>query len=74
NTPLGVVITSLPESGVLLYDGQALTDEDLTQFDDNGEVIGELKTFDPTLFTYENDDESTGFFLGVKEEPEGFEG
>ncbi|KII76723.1 Ig-like domain-containing protein, partial [Vibrio renipiscarius] len=74
NTPLGVVITSLPESGALLYDGQALTDEDLTQFDDNGEVIGELKTFDPTLFTYENDDESTGFFLGVKEEPEGFEG
>ncbi|EGU43406.1 putative RTX toxin [Vibrio ichthyoenteri ATCC 700023] len=74
NTPLGVVITSLPESGVLFYDGQPLDESDLTQFDDNGEVIGELKTFDPTLFTYENDDQSTGFFLGVKEEPEGFEG
>ena len=74
NTPLRVVITSLPESGVLLYDGVPIEASELTQFDDNGDVIGELKTFDPTLFTYENDDEATGFFLGVQEEPEGFEG
>ncbi|ANS87376.1 Poly(beta-D-mannuronate) C5 epimerase [Vibrio scophthalmi] len=74
NTPLEVVITSLPESGVLFYDGQPLDESDLTQFDDSGDVIGELKTFDPTLFTYENDSQSTGFFMGVQEEPDGLEG
>ncbi|EGU32402.1 putative RTX toxin, partial [Vibrio scophthalmi LMG 19158] len=60
NSPLRVVITSLPESGVLFYDGVALTENDLTVFNNlsvsdslsqsNGDVIGELKTFDPTLF------------------------
>ncbi|WP_367971494.1 cadherin-like domain-containing protein [Vibrio scophthalmi] len=84
NAPLRVVITSLPESGVLFYDGVALTENDLTVFNNlsasdslsqsNDDVIGELKTFDPTLFTYENDNQSTGFFLGVQEDPEGFEG
>ena len=60
-----VVITDLPDSGTLLYNGVPLTESDLTQFDANGDVIGSLNTFDPNGFTYQNDDESTGFFLGV---------
>ncbi|WP_260258402.1 Ig-like domain-containing protein [Vibrio intestinalis] len=69
-----VVITDLPDSGTLLYNGVPLTESDLTQFDANGDVIGSLNTFDPNGFTYQNDDESTGFFLGVDESPDGMTG
>ncbi|WP_164675295.1 Ig-like domain-containing protein [Vibrio rhodolitus] len=74
NTPLSVVITSLPKSGTLLYDGEPVTEDMLTLFDDGGAPIGELQKFDPELFSYQNDQQSTGFILGVKEEPEGREG
>ncbi|WP_270019388.1 Ig-like domain-containing protein [Vibrio sp. LaRot3] len=69
-----VVITDLPDSGTLLYNGVPLTESDLTQFDANGDVVGPLNTFDPNGFTYQNDDESTGFFLGVDESPDGMTG
>ncbi|ROV58428.1 hypothetical protein EGH82_18455 [Vibrio ponticus] len=71
---LGVVITKLPQSGTLLYDGDPVTEDMLTQFDENDEVIGDLNIFDPNLFSYQNDDQSTGFILGVKEAPEGRDG
>ncbi|OLQ91011.1 hypothetical protein BIY22_19130 [Vibrio panuliri] len=74
NTPLGVVITSLPQSGTLLYDGEPVTDEMLTEFDDQGNVVGDLQILDPELFSYQNDDQSTGFILGVKNAPDGRDG
>ncbi|MBA5763238.1 cadherin-like domain-containing protein [Vibrio sp. 404] len=69
-----VVITRLPASGTLLYEGVEVTEAMLTEFDASGNVIGDLQTFDPTKFSYQNDDQSTGFILGVKNAPEGLDG
>ena len=74
NSQVEVVITRLPESGILLYDGAEVTEAMLTEFDANGNVVGELQTFNPTKFSYQNDDQSTGFILGVKNAPEGLDG
>ncbi|RJX64669.1 RTX toxin, partial [Vibrio sinensis] len=70
NTPVEVVITQLPTSGVLLYDGVEITPDQLTKFNPDGSVDGVLTKFDASKITYQNDDESTGFILGVKESPE----
>ncbi|MGF1908581.1 tandem-95 repeat protein [Vibrio kasasachensis] len=72
--PLQVVITELPESGVLLYQGQPVTEGMLTSFDANGDVTGTPTFFNPEEITYQQDDQSTGFVLGVKDAPENMEG
>ncbi|GAK88116.1 T1SS secreted agglutinin RTX [Vibrio ponticus] len=61
-----VVITELPATGTLYYDGRALDQNDLTIFDSDGNLQQgtTAKTFDPTKFTYQN--EGT-FVLGVKD-------
>ncbi|WP_171361867.1 Ig-like domain-containing protein, partial [Vibrio pectenicida] len=75
HTPLGVVITELPQSGQLYYDNQLINTGDLTTFSANGEVIHQGTVFaDPNLIRYANDTESTGFVLGVKQAPEGMDG
>ncbi|HAS64070.1 MAG TPA: RTX toxin, partial [Vibrio sp.] len=74
DTPLQVVITELPESGVLLYQGQPVTEGMLTNFDANGDVIGTPTFFNPEDISYQQDDQSTGFILGVKEAPDGMKG
>ncbi|WP_333913560.1 VCBS domain-containing protein [Vibrio coralliirubri] len=55
-TNLGVIITELPDSGTLYY----VDDNDVQ----TAVVIGE-KYDDPNRIVYEDDQESTGFFLGV---------
>ncbi|NOH42075.1 VWA domain-containing protein, partial [Vibrio coralliilyticus] len=75
NTPVGVVITELPESGQLYYGDQLIDADDLTTFTSDGEVLQQGTIFsDPNLIRYENDAESTGFVLGVKEAPDGMDG
>ena len=75
NTPVGVVITELPESGQLYYGDQLIDADDLTTFTSEGEVLQQGTIFsDPNLIRYENDAESTGFVLGVKEAPDGMDG
>ncbi|WP_333005084.1 Ig-like domain-containing protein [Vibrio coralliilyticus] len=75
NTPVGVVITELPESGQLYYGDQLIDADDLTTFTSEGEVLQQGTIFsDPNLIRYENDAESTGFVLGVKEAPDGMGG
>ncbi|ANW23017.1 hypothetical protein BA953_01695 [Vibrio coralliilyticus] len=75
NTPVGVVITELPESGQLYYGDQLIDADDLTTFTSEGEVLQQGTIFsDPNLIRYENDAESTGFVLGVKEVPDGMDG
>ncbi|WFB46785.1 Ig-like domain-containing protein [Vibrio coralliilyticus] len=75
NTPVGVVITELPESGQLYYGDQLIDADDLTSFNSEGEVLQQGTIFsDPNLIRYENDAESTGFVLGVKEAPDGMGG
>ncbi|MYM61729.1 RTX toxin, partial [Vibrio sp. OCN044] len=75
NTPVGVVITELPQSGQLYYDNQLIDVSDVTTFSANGEVLQQGTVFsDPNLIRYENDSESTGFVLGVKQAPEGMDG
>ncbi|MBN3493139.1 Ig-like domain-containing protein [Vibrio neptunius] len=75
NTPVGVVITELPESGQLYYGDQLIDADDLTSFTSEGEVLQQGTIFsDPNLIRYENDAESTGFVLGVKEAPDGMDG
>ncbi|RJX64550.1 RTX toxin, partial [Vibrio sinensis] len=74
NTPVEVVITQLPTSGVLLYDGVEITPEQLTKFNSDGSVDGVLTTFDASKITYQNDNQSTGFILGVKESPDEMQG
>ncbi|WP_287226205.1 MULTISPECIES: VWA domain-containing protein [Vibrio] len=75
NTPVGVVITELPESGQLYYGDQLIDADDLTSFNSEGEVLQQGTIFgDPNLIRYENDAESTGFILGVKEAPDGMDG
>ncbi len=71
---VNIVITRLPDSGTLLYDGEPVTEDMLTLFDESGEPIGDVLSFDPTKFSYQNDDQSTGFILGVKEAPDGLDG
>ncbi|NOJ25864.1 VWA domain-containing protein, partial [Vibrio coralliilyticus] len=75
NTPVGVVITELPESGQLYYGDQLIDADDLTTFTSEGEVLQQGTIFsDSNLIRYENDAESTGFVLGVKEAPDGMDG
>jgi len=65
NESLGVVIRELPEDGTLLYNGNALSSEDLT------DAAGNPVEFDQNLFTYEPGADAarpvSGAFLGTRE-------
>ncbi|MFB9144783.1 tandem-95 repeat protein [Vibrio artabrorum] len=56
NIQLGVIITELPDSGTLYYVNENNVKTEV--------IIGE-KYDDPNRIVYEDDQESTGFFLGV---------
>ncbi|UPQ86820.1 VCBS domain-containing protein [Vibrio sinaloensis] len=69
DTNVGVVITELPDHGVLKYGDDVITKDDLAVFDGNGNLVKEGKVFeDPNLIEYIRSENSEGFLLGVKDE------